>query len=237
MTKIHPNLIESIVCLANSRKPLGRCIAGKRIDTNSRVGTWIRPISSQQSHAISEDDRRYQDGQTAQFLDIIEIPCIENRPTHHQTENVLIDDRFYWKFKARPTWKQLQGMVDAPSPLWANGISAYYNKNNRVPESLLNPHEGSLKLIALDSVVLHAGPKAPEFGNMKLIVRASFDYEGQHYKLDLTDPELERDCLNKGNGDYELRSVLACISLAELHTDGFAYKVVASIITEQRASL
>lgn len=59
MTKIHPNLIESIVCLANSRKPLGRGIAGKRIDSNSRVGTWILPISSQQSHAISEDGRRY----------------------------------------------------------------------------------------------------------------------------------------------------------------------------------
>ena len=55
-------------------------------------------------------------------------------------------------------------------------------------------------------------------------------------KLSLTDPELEKECLNKGNGDYELKSVLACISLAELHTDGYAYKVVASIITEQRAS-
>ena len=236
MTEAQPKFIERIVCLANSRKPLGRCVAGKRIDSNSKVGTWIRPISAQQSHAISEDDRRYQNGHTAQFLDIIEIPCIEPRATLHQTENVLIDDRFYWELKGRPTWKQLQAMVDAPGPLWANGYSAYYNQNNRVPEVLLDPQGGSLKLIPLDRIVLHAGPKAPDFGNMKLIVRASFDFAGQHYKLDLTDPELEKECLNKGNGDYELKSVLACISLAELHTDGYAYKVVASIITEQRAS-
>jgi hypothetical protein len=145
MTEAQPKFIERIVCLANSRKPLGRCIAGKRMDANSKVGTWIRPISAQQSHAISEDDRRYQDGHTAQFLDIIEIPCIEPRATLHQTENVLIDDRFYWELKGRPTWKQLQAMVDAPGPLWANGYSAYYNQNNRVPEGLLDPQGGSLK--------------------------------------------------------------------------------------------
>ncbi len=236
MTEVQPKFIERIVCLANSRKPLGRCIAGKRIDSNSKVGTWIRPISAQQSHAISEDDRRYPDGHTAQFLDIIEIPCIEPCPTLHQTENVLIDDRFYWELKGRPTWKQLQAMVDAPGPIWANGFSAYYNQNNRVPEGLLDANGGSLKIIPRDRIVLHAGPKAPDFGNMKLIVRASFDYAGHHYKLDLTDPELEKECLNKGNGDYQLKSVLACISLAELHSDGYAYKVVASIITEQRAS-
>ena len=45
------NTIE-IVCLANSRKISGRCIAGKIISEKR----WIRPISSRDSEEISEED-------------------------------------------------------------------------------------------------------------------------------------------------------------------------------------
>jgi hypothetical protein len=231
MSDDSPNFVEKIVCLANSRKIAGRCVAGKRINNQS----WFRPISSRASHEISEFDRRYPDGKTAQLLDIIEIPCAENKPQGHQTENVLIDDRFYWEKKGQASWQDVLAMVDQNADLWANGYSAYYNRNNRVPAGLIRADAGSLRLIQLDEIVLHAGPKAPDFGNMKPIVRASFRYRGHEYKLDLTDPEFERACLEKGTGEYRLASVIACISLAELHTDGYAYKLVASVIIPTRA--
>ena len=148
---------------------------------------------------------------------------------------MLIDDGYYWVREGRATWEDVQSLVDRGADLWVNGNSAYYNKNNRVPEHLIDPNGGSLRLIALDLVELHAGPKAPEFGNMKPIVRASFDYGGTHYRFDVTDPVIERDLLSRGSGDYQLRSVLACVSLSEIW-QGFAYKLVAAIITEQRAS-
>lgn len=226
-----PNLVERIVCLANSRKIAGRCVAGKRVSNQS----WIRPVSDRPGHEISELDRRYSDGKTAQLLDVIDIPCIEARPNRHQGENVLIDDRFYWEKKGRASWQDILALVDQDADLWANGSSAYYNRNNRVPEALIDEDVGSLRLIELDEIVLHAGPKAPDFGNMKPIVRASFKYGGHEYKLDVTDPEYERACLEKGTGEYHLNSVIACVSLAELHTDGYAYKLVASIITPKRA--
>ena len=76
-------------------------------------------------------------------------------------------------------------------------------------------------------------------GDMKPIVRASFIYRGQHYKLDVTDPEYERTCLERGVGEYQIPSVVACISLSEPYTaqngDTFAYKLMASIITRERA--
>jgi hypothetical protein len=169
------------------------------------------------------------------LLDVIDIPCIEARPNRHQSENVLIDDRFYWEKKGRASWQDILALVDQDADLWANGSSAYYNRNNRVPEALIDEDGGSLRLIELDEIVLHAGPKAPDFGNMKPIVRASFEYGGHEYKLDVTDPEYERACLEKGTGEYHLKSVIACVSLAELHTDGYAYKLVASIITPKRA--
>ena len=235
MSSDAPNSIETIVCLANSRKISGRCVAGKRTGDNS----WFRPISNRAGHEISELDRRYSDGKTAQLLDVIEIPCIEKRPLGHQSENVLIDDRLPWKKIGRASWDDVLELVDQDADLWAYGFSAYYNLNNRVPERLIDEDGGSLRLIELDEMVLHAGPKAPEFGDMKPIVRASFNYRGQHYKLDVTDPEYERACLEKGAGEYRIPSVVACISLSEPHTnqngETFAYKLVASIITKERA--
>jgi hypothetical protein len=230
MSSNAPNFIEQIVCLANSRKIAGRCIAGKRVGNQS----WCRPISSRPKHEISDSNRRYPDGKTAQLLDVIEIPCVEERPNGHQSENVLIDDRFCWKKKGRASWQDILTLIDQGADLWVNGFSAYYNKNNRVPEVLIDEDRGSLRLIKLDEIVLHAGPKAPDFGNMKPVVRASFEYQGQEYKLDLTDPEYETDCLAKKTGECCFKSVVTCISLTELYTDGYAYKLVASIITPER---
>lgn len=232
MSEETPKLVERVVCLANSRKSSGRCVAGKRVGDRC----WLRPISNSQGHEISEFDRRYPDGSTAQLLDVIDIPCHEVRPHRHQSENVLIDDRFYWAKHGRASWDDIEKFVDRNADLWSNGFSAYYNRNNRVPEAHINSGGGSLRLIELEEIVLHAGPKAPDFGNMKPIVRASFGYGGHEYKLDVTDPEFERACLAKGAGEYHLKSVVACVSLAELHTDGYAYKIVAAIITPKRAA-
>jgi len=234
MSSNAPNSVETIVCLANSRKMTGRCVAGKRTSDNS----WCRPISNRAGHEISEFDRRYPDGKTAQLFDIIEIPCIRKCPNSYQSENVLIDDRFYWEKKGRASWADILELIEPTADLWVDGSSAYYNRNNRISDGLIDEDGGSLRLIGLDEMVLHAGPKAPEFGNMKLIVRASFNYRGQDYKLDVTDPEYERACLEKGVGEYRIPSVVTCISLSEPHTnqngDTFAYKLVASIITEKR---
>ncbi len=64
--------IKRILCLANSRKTSGRCIAGREI-TETGAGAWIRPVSGRGSGEISEEDRRYADGRTAQVLDLISL--------------------------------------------------------------------------------------------------------------------------------------------------------------------
>jgi hypothetical protein len=171
----------------------------------------------------------------ARIFDVIDIPCIERQPRGYQSENVLIDDQDHWVRRGRATWENVRSLVDRGADLWENGYSAYSNKNNRVPEHLLDPNGGSLRLIPLDRVELHAGPKAPQFNNAKFVVRARFDYRGDHYSLDVTDPVIESDLLRLGAGDYPLQDVVACVSLGELW-EGFAYKLVASIITERRAA-
>jgi hypothetical protein len=72
------------------------------------------------------------------------------------------------------------------------------------------------------------------FGNPKRAVRADFRYQGTRYNFKVTDPNAERTFLARANGEYEVAEELYfCISLAEAHTDGYCYKLVATVISEQ----
>ena len=99
---------KTIVCLANSRKPpSGRCVAGREV-ASVGFGAWIRPISERPTLEISEEERRYQDGTDPKVLDIIAIEMKRALPEHHQQENHLIDDGYYWVKRGVVSWRDLQ---------------------------------------------------------------------------------------------------------------------------------
>jgi hypothetical protein len=84
---------KTIVCLANSRKVSGRCIAGKEY-ADGVFGDWIRPVGARADEEISEDDRRYRSGDYAKLLHIVAIPMTRPVPDGFQIENRRIDDEF-----------------------------------------------------------------------------------------------------------------------------------------------
>lgn len=225
-----PASTETIICLANSRKFGGRCIAGKRADD----ARWLRPVTARPGQEITESIRRYADGSSVQVLDVFDCTGIGQRPSGHQTENFLVHGGYRWKKQGSASWNDVLDLVDPAADLWVDNYSSYYNCNNRVPARLLDTCEDSLRLIALEEMVLHVGYKAQNFGESKLVVRASFDYRGQHYQLNVTDPVYEHACREKGPGEYVVHAPVVCISLSEpFHA--MAYKLVASIITQERA--
>jgi hypothetical protein len=58
---------------------------------------------------------------------------------------------------------------------------------------------------------------------------------GLHYCLAVTDPLAESKYLVAQNGTYQVQDAVVCVSLAEpFH--GFAYKLVASIITPEQGA-
>ncbi len=75
-----------IICLANSYKHGGRCIAGIDQDT----GKWIRPVPDSNSGAVTSA-MRLIDGKEPQILDVIEIPLLDSGPDEGcQPENRLL---------------------------------------------------------------------------------------------------------------------------------------------------
>jgi len=78
--------VKKLLCLANSRKMSGRCVAGKEV-SGSSFGAWIRPVSARQHQEISVSDRRYKDGHTVSLLDIVSIPLLAAQPGTYQSEN------------------------------------------------------------------------------------------------------------------------------------------------------
>jgi hypothetical protein len=68
-------LTKRILCLGNSRKTMGTCIAGKEL-TESGPGPWIRPISHRPKQEISLYERQFEDGTEPKLLDIIHVPLL-----------------------------------------------------------------------------------------------------------------------------------------------------------------
>ncbi len=234
-----PQLTEHIICLANSYKNSGRCVAGKRFKSGANNDSWVRPISIREGHEISEAERRYSNGELAEVLDIINVPIIAVQPHPYQIENTLIDNRYLWKLAGKITWDQLKLLAEPPLRLWVSWHHSCHGVNNRVPENLLEHDQGSLKLIALENLVLRVGPQTSLFGNTRLKIKGSFAYAGQRYSLDVTDPIIgkyvEHKYLTDGTGEHNINFALVCVSLGEVF-NGYAYKLIASIITEKRAT-
>lgn len=76
----------TIICLANSYKHGGRCIAGIDQDT----GKWIRPMPDSTCGAVTSP-MRFINGKEPEILDIIEIPLEDSGPDEGcQPENRLL---------------------------------------------------------------------------------------------------------------------------------------------------
>ena len=220
--------VKRIVCLANSRKLNGRCVAGKELSGGRPVG-WIRPVSAREHEEVSEYERQYESGSDPRVLDIMDVPLLDALPKGYQQENWLLDPERYWVKVGRTAWNDMQPLADLIEPLWTNGHSTYNGLNDKIPLSLAGALANSLRLVRVDGLDLSVFKPGEAFGNPKRRVQARFRHDGKKYWLWVTDPGYERKYLAKPDGDYEIGESFLTISLGEPYNDA-CYKLVAAII-------
>ncbi len=221
--------LKRIVCLANSRKLTGRCIAGREWSKDHGAGSWVRPVSARENQEVSEYERQYEDGRDPRVLDIIEVPVLEPQPKNYQTENWLLDPGFCWKKAGVFSRLDLPDLVDPVARLWIDGQSTYHGLNDRILLESAESVSNSLRLIHVERLSLEVFNPGEAFGNPRRRVQGQFTHAGKRYKLWVTDPQYERAYLAKLDGAYEIGECYLTISLGEPF-NGACYKLIAAII-------
>ena len=143
--------VKRIVCLANSRKLSGRCIAGREWN-DGQVGQWVRPGSARENQGLSKDERQYKDGSDPRVLDIIDLPLLDRQPEDCQTENWLIDPEYYWTKVGSYSPLDVAALTDPVEPLWIDGDSTYHGQNDRIMIESAESVAGSLRLIRVEEI-------------------------------------------------------------------------------------
>jgi len=225
--------VKTIVCLANSYKPpSGRCVAGKQINKKGDCGGWIRPVSTRPTAEVSFTEYRYENGQSPQLLDIIDVPLLKSVPHGHQTENHIIDAKQLWVKKGVVAWEDLEHFRDRPESIWINSDHTGQGHYDCMSQAEAATLDHSLLLIKKTNFTVEVGTN---LFNGKRIYRGKFNYKGVYHNFSITDPLVRDRFGSKQEGDYALKDVYLCLSLTEpFEKDGRCHKLVAAIISNQR---
>lgn len=211
-----------MLCLANSFKSGGRCVAG--LDwAGGAAGGWLRPVLAGRGDGCLPEERM-SDGSPLRPGDIVGVPFLREVPHLHQTENRLVRPGVPWKPLGRLDWLSLAELVDEPGEaMWGSGWHAC---NDRVPPDRVRPVEGSLRFIRVDRLWLRH--RHGFDGNRR--VKAAFHYAGESYCLSVTDPALIYATRGHAQGVGECGEALLCVSLTQPF-NGYCFKLAASVLT------
>jgi len=162
-----------MLCLANSKKEGGKCIAG--LDLAS--GEWVRPVSSLSHGVLYSSDCALEGGALPKVLDVVSVPVFEPEPQPHQPENWLIAPK-QWKLVERMTLDGARGHLD---PLCVRGPELLRGRSDRISYDDIErtPLSESLALIHVDRPTFEFNPWN--------VFRARFVHGNQHYDLGFTE--------------------------------------------------
>jgi len=217
-------IVKQIVCLANSRKLNGRCVAGKELIDNVPQ-SWIRPISARVDGEVSESERKLRGGGEPNVFDVVNIALLEHKPKGHQRENWLLDTQECWTRSGFVSYADLDNYLDPDKPLWGNDF-----KSDRVLSTIASTYEDSLRFIHIKKLTLSV---EDGYEQSKRKLRGIFYHSGLEYNLSVTDPYYEGIYLQKTKGVYKINDCYLTISLGEPY-NGYCYKLIATIIENNR---
>ena len=219
--------LRKIICLANSRKYSGRCIAGKELLPDG-IGGWIRVVSGSRTGELTMKEITMQNGRPPELLDLIALYTAEGAAHRYQSENRFAGDTLWlWEGKVSPSI--LRRLCDEPEHLWINGFSSAGGMNDRIPLDLAGKDLAStLLFITAERLCIVVGEDARGLQR----TWCEFIYHRINYRLVVTDPAIESRYMQMDIGRYPVEHCenYLTMSISEPF-DGFCYKLVAAIIT------
>ncbi len=223
--------VKRIVCLANSYKTGGRCIAGREVLGSGKYGEWIRPVSARHTGELSISEIAYRDNTIPKLLDVIDVPLLRHRPDGHQTENHEIVPKGQWSKVGEVSREELETLREFPESLWMGNESEDRGACNWVSESEAAAFDNSLVLIRKRDFNVRVRTHDREGVAVKAC-RGTFKYDATYYSLKVTDPCVIQHHGPLEDGDYKLNDVYLCISLAQAwEEDHCCHKLVAAVFT------
>ena len=214
---------KQIVCLANSRKSGGRCVAGLE---RGEPPLWVRPISDRPAQEVSLHEQRYQMGGDPELLDIIDLPLLSACPEGHQSENWLLDPNKRWVKDDEASWGDLKPLARDTGPLWINVDASGRGQNNRIEIARIGEVTDSLRLIHVPRLTIRVSSSSG-----KTYVDGKFIFDGTNYILGVTDPIVETAYKTRPSGDYELGECYLTVSVGE-EFHGYHYKLIAGLMAK-----
>lgn len=220
-------MIKRFVCLANSFKEGGRCLAGVELDINNNPITengqpkWIRPICNTPhgevpTHLVAD----------IKILDVLEVDVIDYpKDKNYQSENVYFREDHIIK----------KGIFNQSLDLLCGHRSLIFgNRGKAVNEDVLDDLDYSLLFIKVQDFEFYEktfedNPTVPK-------LRLLFTYKGSKYDLPITDPVAITNL--RRNSDYyeNFEELFLSLSLGVCHK-GWCYKLVAGILTKVNANV
>lgn len=201
---------ETILILANSYKHKLRCVAGKSLKT----GRWVRLVADATGEAISRDQASFTNVHNGRYLcrplQKIIMNIAQPVPLKHQPENVLCEPGWVQNYKIGVA--DIPQYIDQPESLWGPGkriSTAEIEFGDKIDQSLY--------LVEVDDLDLKLSADDKR--------RATFTYNDIEYDLPSTCPDFDKII----SGEIAHNNYIV-VSLGERHTDGYHYKIIATII-------
>ena len=213
------------VCLANSRKAGGRCVAGKAFKKSSRRWVWVRPVN--QYNKLPVENSLLNTGNEPKICDWIHLDWLEKHSgLAYQPENFLFQSK-KWQWKGVVKENYLNQLTDRPETLWDNISSTRAGINDKVTLEKANGYNHSLYFIKAEDVVFHGIQNSFDPYNLKK--KVEFTYNDSRYKLSLTDPYENQITQIQSFEVQKDFNVYLTISLGEPFNEE-AYKLVAGVV-------
>lgn len=210
-----------LVCLSNSKKLGGRCLAGIELDNQNnpvivnRRPNWIRPICHTENGVVPTKLVSH-----INILDVIEIDVTGKPNTDYQSENAFFVEnslRIVWKFKK----DNLNSLCENPPTIF-NGSSSAVHKSQ-----IENLHSSLILINTHDFKITEATNTESKSQKRLLFIHGKYQYS-----LPITDPVFLRNYQSNPNCLYGISELFLCLSLGVLF-HGSYYKLVAGIITRE----